>query len=728
MALQAELEKGFALHRQGKLAEAERIYTQVLQRQPENFDALHLLGLLALQTRRTRRGVDLIRKAIAINADFAPAHVNLGNGFRDLNLSREAIASYDNAIALKPDDAGAYYNRGLALQDLKRFEEALASYDRAIALKPDDATAYYNRGITLVDLNRPEEALASYDNAIALKPDYIEAYINRGNALRNLRRSEEALASYDKAIALKPGYAEIYYNRGLALHDLMRPGEALASYDKAIALKPDYTEAYNSRGNALMDLKRLEEALASYDKAFALKPDLAEFEGSRLHVKMQLCDWSDFDAECAHLISSVRNGHLTTSPFTLLAIPSSSEDQLRCAKLWMASKYPAAETPVWRGGRYGHDRLRVAYLSADFFDHPVTHAIIELFERHDRSRFEIIGFSFGADDRSEMRKRLVAAFGAFHEVRNRSDKEIAGLLHGLQVDIAVDLMGHTRNSRPGIFAYRPAPVQATYLGYPGTTGASFIDYIVADGIVAPFEHRQFYAEKIVHLPGCFLVSDTTRRIAGQAPARRDMGLPEQGFVFCCFNNSWKITPAIFDLWMRLLARVEGSVLWLSWPDAGAERNLRRETQRRGIDPSRLVFAERIPLDRHLARHRLADLFLDTLPYNAHATASTALWAGLPVLTCRGETFAGRVAASLLTAIDLPELITASLEDYERLAIELAANPKKLAGLKRKLAGNRRSAPLFNTKLSAQHLEAAYAAMVERHRAGLAPDHIVVQNS
>ncbi len=660
MDLQATLEEGFALHRRGKLAEAERLYAQVLRRQPGNFDALHLLGLLALQTRRTRQGVELIGKAIAINPGFAPAHINLGNGLRDLKRPEDAVASCDNAIALAPNLAEAYSTRGNALLDLSRFEEALASYDKAIALKPD----------------------------------YAEAYINRGNALIDLRRPEDAVASFDNAIALKPGYAE----------------------------------AHGNRGNAWQNLNRLEEALASYDRAFALKPGLMEIEGHRLHTKMRLCDWRNFDAECAHLIASVREGHVNTKPFAFLAMPSSADDQLRCAKLYAAGKHPASEKPVWRGERYDHGRIRVAYLSSDYRAHAVAYSIAEMLERHDRSRFEIAGFSFGIDDRSEIRKRLAAAFDEFHDVRRRSDREIAELLRERQVDIAVDLMGYTQDYRLGVFAHRPAPIQVNYLGYPGTTGAPYIDYIVADKIVVPLEHRKFYTEKIVHLPDCYLAGDTKRGIAGSAPARQAAGLPERGFVFCCFNNAYKITPGIFAVWMRLLHRVEGSVLWLSQANDTAIRNLRQEAGSRGIDAARLIFAPRLEgMDDHLARHRLADLFLDTLPYNAHSTASDALWAGLPVLTCRGETFAGRVAASLLDAIGLPELITATLEDYERRAAELAANPEKLTRIKQKLAGNRLTTPLFDTKLFTKHIEAAYTAMHERHKAGLAPDEIVIPN-
>jgi predicted O-linked N-acetylglucosamine transferase (SPINDLY family) len=442
---------------------------------------------------------------------------------------------------------------------------------------------------------------------------------------------------------------------------------------------------------------------------------------------MHLCDWRNIDNEWEHLISAVRNGKVNAEPFAFLSIPSTSSDQLKCAKLWNGDKYLTSKTPIWQGERYDHKRIRVAYVSADFRSHPGAYSIAGLIEQHDRSRFKIIGVSFGVDDRSEIRKRVVAAFDEFYDVRGKSDDQVAKLLHDLQIDIAIDRNGYTKDSRSGIFAHRPAPIQINYLGFVATMGTAFIDYIIADKVVAPLEHRQFYTEKIVQLPNCYQANDTKRKFAERPPTRQEVGLPQGAFVFCCFNNNYKITPAIFDIWMRILKQVEGGVFWILEDNATAAGNLRKEAEARGVNADRLIFAKRMSVADHLARHRLADLFLDTLPYNAHSTASDALWAGLPVLTCLGETFAGRVAASLLNAIHLSELITTTLEDYERLAIEIATNPEKLARIKRKLADNRLKTPLFDTKLFTKHIEAAYTAMYERHKAGLAPDHIIVPN-
>ena len=544
--------------------------------------------------------------------------------------------------------------------------------------------------------------------------------------LKELRRYAEALASYDLALSARPDYAEALNNRGSVLHELRRYAEALASCDRALRVRPDYTDALYNRGATLQELKRYEEALASYERALAIKADHPHAFGGAADCVMKLCDWDKRTRFAADLNGHVSGKKSIISPFLFLGYSGDPALQLQCARNYIENKIPLPLPPYWSGQTWHHDKLRVAYLSPDFSSHATAFLTAELFELHDRSRFEIIGVSFGVDDRSEMRRRLVAAFDEFHDVRGNSDKEVAKLLNDRQVDIAVDLAGYTTDSRPGIFAHRPVPIQVNYLGFPATMGADFIDYIIADAIVLPVEQQPYYTEKVVYLPDCYQVNDTKRKIAERTPTRQEMGLPEHAFVFCCFNNNWKITPEIFDVWMRLLHQVEGSVLWLLWDNDGAERNLRKEAQRRGIDLSRLVFAGRLPLAEHLARHRLADLFLDTLPYSAHTTASDALWAGLPVLTCKGEAFAGRVAASLLHAVGIPELITSNREDYQTLALKLARDPALLAEIKAKLVRNRDTCPLFNTERFARHIEAAYTTMWETWQRGEGPKSFSVE--
>jgi protein O-GlcNAc transferase len=718
--------RGNALQGLKRLDEALASYDKAIALKADHAEAYNNRGNALNDLKRPDEALASYDRAIALKPDHAVAYNNRGSALDDLKRLDEALASYDKAIALKPDYAEAYNNRGIALQGLKRLDEALASYDKAITLKPDYAKAYNNRGSALQDLKRPDEALASYDKAITLKPDYAEAYSNRGSAFKRLKRLDEALASYDRAIALNPDHAAVYSNRGSALKDLKRLDEALASYDKAISLKPDYAEAYANRGTVLQDLKRLDEALASYDRALSLDPDLVGAEGTRLYTKMRLCDWTHFDIECANLISHLNNSKANTPPFALLGISSSPNDQLQCAKLWIAEKYPASQKLIWQGARYRHNRIRIAYVSADLRQHPVSFLIAGMLECHDKSRFDVTGISLGPDESSEIRQRLKSAFEHFIDAETFGDEHIAKLVRSAEVDILVDLMGFTTDSRTGIFARRPAPIQINYLGFPGTMGAKYIDYILADRVVIPEEARECYSENAVYLPDSFMANDSKRKVSARLPRRSDCNLPETGFVFCSFNNGHKIVPETFNIWMSLLRQLDNGVLWLSNTNETAIRNLRREAQNRGVDPSRLVFAERVALNEdHLARHKLADLFLDTLPYNAHTSASDALWAGLPVLTCLGQTFAGRVAASLLNAIDLPELITTTPEAYEQMAIDLATHPDKLAIIKRKLAGNRLAAPLFNTRLYTRHIEAAYTAMYERHQAGLPPDHIIV---
>ena len=443
---------------------------------------------------------------------------------------------------------------------------------------------------------------------------------------------------------------------------------------------------------------------------------------------MQLCDWTNLDTECVHLNLSLSHKKANTDPLTFVSISSSPKDQLQCARLWIAEKFPLSQKPIWRGEQYNHDRIRIAYVSSDFREHAVSYLTAGIFECHDKSQFEITAISIGRDDSSDTRQRLKCSFDHFFDAETLSDKEIASRIKEAEIDILIDLNGFTQDARTDVFAQRPAPVQVNYLGYPGTMGASYMDYLIADTVLIPAPHREHCAEKIAYLPNSYMPNDLKRLISSRVFGRTEMGLPESGFVFCCFNNSYKISPRVFDRWMRILNKVDGSVLWLSKYNAKAAVNLEKEAATRGVNPNRLVFATRTPLSAdHLARQRVADLFLDTFTYNAHTTASDALWAGLPVLTCLGETFAGRVGASLLNAIRLPELITTTPEAYEQMAIDLASHPEKMAVIKRKLADNRLTTPLFDTALFTKHIEAAYAAMYERYQAGLAPDHIVVPN-
>jgi protein O-GlcNAc transferase len=603
--------------------------------------------------------------------------------------------------------------QGLALHRRGAVDEAAARYAEVLRADPANADAHYYLALISCQHGRFEEGAELARKSLAGEPKQARSHVILGRALHALGRNDDALASFDRAIALAPDLAPAHANRADVLSKIGRNAEALDSYDRALALAPDSVADWMNRGATLVALNRHDEAVSSFDRGFALDPDFAQaddFRAPRLLSKLRICDWTDVAAETAELLAMVRAEKPLSLPYAIVAIPSSPAEQLQCARRYVRDQ--PAHPPLWQGEVYGHDRLRVAYLSADFNDHPTAYLTAGLFEQHDRSRFEITALSFGQNDHSPPRRRLEAAFEHFIDVGSSSDQEIAALMRRSEIDIAVDLMGFTKDNRLGVLARRAAPVQVNYLGYPGTTGAPYMDYILADATVIPEDHDAFYAERVVRLPGTYQINDNRRAISRHTPTRGECGLPENAFVYCCFNNPQKIMPEIFDIWMRLLRASEGSVLWLIAGNSKVAANLRREAEKRGVAPERLIFAPQAGVADHLARHRLADLCLDTLPYNAHTTASDALWAGLPVLTCLGETFAGRVAASLLKAIGLDALITRTLAEYEALALRLSRDPVYLANLKDTLKRNRDTFLLFDTQSATRHIETAYQTMAE----------------
>jgi len=723
--VEAHINRGIALQALECADAALASFERALQLRPDYADALYNRGVALFALGRTQDALDSYQRALEIRPEYAEAHNNRGNALKQLERLDAALDSYDLAVKAKHDYAEAHNNRGVVLQELRRFDAALSSFERALGIKPDYAGACINHGNVLTDLGRFEDALISYERALEIKPDYAEAHNNRGNALKELRRFVDALDSFDRALKINPDYAAAYFNVGNVLAQVKRSDEALLSYDRATRIEPDYADAYFNRGNVLQEILRLDDALDSYGRALQIKPDLESLYGTWLHTRMRLCEWSDLGTHIDSLAAQVESAQRITPPFPVLSLVDSLSLQRQAALVWTNDGNSSIRLPAPGDRRGRRKKIRVAYFSADFHNHATAYLMAELFERHDRARFELTAFSFGPDIRDEMRVRLSAAFDRFLDVSAKSDKEIAELSRELEIDIAVDLKGFTQDGRHRIFSYRAAPIQVNYLGYPGTTAAQCIDYIVADRTVIPAESRAHYSEKVVYLPNSYQVNDRQRRIADKAVSRTELGLPQSGFVFCCFNNGYKITPATFDGWMRILARVDGSILWLLEDNRTASNNLRREAEARGVSAARLIFAQRIPPSEHLARHRAAGLFLDTVPCNAHTTASDALWAGLPVLTRMGESFAARVAASLLNAVGLPELITTTPEQYERLAIDLAANPRRLATIAEKLRRNRLTAPLFDTGLFTTHLEDAYTQMYERYLAGLSPAEIYV---
>jgi protein O-GlcNAc transferase len=686
-------EQGVKAHQGGRLAEAESFYAAALKAQPDFFPALRLLGALCLQQRDFDAAQDWFSRAIAAEPKSvqAPLFASRGEASLELGRAEEALGDFDRALAADPGLTATWNNHGAALNALKRFDEALVSYDRALALIPQSAAVHNNRG----------------------------------DALRELRRFDEALLSFNRALAITPSDWACLNNRAVALSQMGRMDEALESYNRALTFNPDFPAALHGRGNLFWSQKALlVPALADLDRLVEVAPDFPFARGSRMRLAMTAARWDNFDNEKALIDAGVRADRSVIEPFMYLALSDRPDDYERCASLYARSRFPA-RPPLWKDGVRRPGRIRLGYVCGEFWNHPTLYLMAGLFESHDRKQFEIFAFDNGGGDGSPLRARFDAAVENIVNIALLSDATAAAHIRAKEIDILVDLNGYSGEMRPGIFARRPAQVQVSYLAYPGTTGAPYMDYILADRVVIPEDEERFYSEKVALLPHSYQINDDNRAIA-ETPARAVAGLPADSFVFCNFNDAKKFTPATFACWMRILDQVSGSVLWLLTPDPLAQKNLKREASQRGIDPTRLIFGEMLALEKHLARLKLADLFLDGLPYGAHTTSSDALWAGLPLLTCRGHTFAGRVAASLLQAVGLSEMVMESTEAFEAMAVRLAHDPRLLGRIREKLAENRASAPLFDTERTTRDIEKAFQIMFENrdrppHGFAVAPD-------
>lgn len=757
--LAAQLVHGGLLSHLGRYTDAVAVLDKVLAREPDNRDALNdranallrmghheealqsLDRLLTLDPRhaialynrasvltaldRPDEALAVIEAACAARPGFAEALFFKGNLLRKLGQPAAALQAYEAAGAANPKHADCLNNTGDTLNELGRYADALAIFDRAVAVAPTNLEVLVNRGRTLAKLGRTAEQFAAFDQALALKPDFVPALLCRGVALTSLRRYEQALESLDRALAAAPADAKVLEARGSVLVMLGRKDDAVASYEAALGLAPT-VEALNNYGHLLRRMSKYDEAAAAYERVITLRPDFPMAKGYLWGSRLYCCDWANAAAGIDGMLTDVMAGRLTTNPFSLVQFSSSAEAQLRCAEMFALSK-KRVPTP-WAPGARAGEKLRVAYLSADLQSHATAFLMAGMFEAHDRAKFETIAISFARDDGGPYRQRLQGAFDRFIDASAMTDAEVVNLAREIEVDIAVDLKGFTHEARPDIFLDRIAPLQVSFVGYPGTWGSACMDYLVADPVIVPPGAERFYAEKILRLPDSYQPNDRARQIAAHVPTRAELGLPDQGFVFCSFNNCYKILPPVFDIWMRLLKQVPGSVLWLLATNPAAVRNLKNEAAARGVAPERLIFAPAAQQAEHLARHARADLFLDTLPCTAHTTASDALWAGLPVLTCLGETFAGRVAGSLLTAAGLPDLVTRDPAEYESRALMLAMEPGQLQEIRDRLARNRLTCALFDTEKFCRHLEAGYLAMWERQRGGLPPAHIDVPRS
>lgn len=712
------------LMEKGAIDQAANHFKIAIQIDPSNPVPYGNLGLLLLKKADFAEALENFLTALSFTPDDRELNVSCGTTLLKLGRPAEALILFDHALYLTAEYPQALMNRGVALQELKRLGEALASHEQALALRPNYAEALLNRGNVLEEMRRHHEALASYDKALAIRPDYAEAYNNRGNILLKLARHNEAFESYKKALKILPGYADAHFGLGNTLIGLTRPQEALMSYERAVASQGDFVSALLNKGKVLRELDRFDDAITAYQRVLDLAPDDTDALSETVLVHQTRCNWEELKPARERLLNSVRSRNNKVNPFVLLSIsddPALHHIAAQAHVQGMQIDWPK-DAPITA---VASERIRVGYFSADFHNHATLHLMAGLLESHDRDRFEIHAFSYGPELEDGFRSRAQNAVAKFHECSRLSHEDIIKRAQTAELHVAVDLKGHTRNARLEIFMPRVAPVQVSFLGYPGTTGAGFIDYVIADATILPMDQQAFYDEKIVHLPDTYQPNDRHRIIAKVTPSRADVGLPTEGFVYCCFNSIYKINPEFFVSATRILATVPGSVLWLLTMDQNAIARLRSAVEVQGIDPARLIFCGSLPAPEHLARYRLADLFLDTLPVNAHTTASEALWAGLPVITRLGQAFAGRVAGSLLRAGGLPELVTESIADYESLAIALGRDPARMAALKAKLAAAIPNAPLFDTIRFTRHLEDAFRMMVERHRAGLAPENFAV---
>jgi predicted O-linked N-acetylglucosamine transferase (SPINDLY family) len=688
---------------------AKIILEEIVSSDPTCSRANELLAYILWNEGNTQRGLEYLKKAVSASDcspialyEIAVIYTNQGN-------YSEAIPLFEKSLERSGGFFELYHEYGRALASNGNYQKSLAIFLKAEAIHPGSVEVLFNLGRLNELLENAENALHYYEKVLSIDASYGPALNNRAGILNDRKQYQEALASYERALSLEPNNPELLTNKGAALSNLGRHAEAVEVFTKALNISPTYFDALELATYALCTLKRYKQALSYAEKALQINPLKPYLFGFAAHLRSLICDWKSFDEDALVINKKIDDGEKVVLPFQALCMFDDPALQYQCAKIFAQGEHSTHVVRKQSPSQLATKKIRIGYFSADFGYHPVSFLIAEVFELHDRERFEVVGFSVGPNTGDPMRKRLEKSFDEFHDVVYLQDREIAKLAKDKNIDIAIDLTGYTQDSRTNIFSYRAAPVQVNYLGYPGTLGAPYIDYIIADPILIPESEQQFYTEKIAYLPHSYQPNDRLRKIADDEITRSMHGFAEDDFVFCCFNNNFKITPKVFGLWMKILQRVDQSVLWLLEDNADASNNLRKAAIAYGISERRLVFAPRAPMDKHIARMRLANLFLDTLPYNAHTTASDALWAGLPVLTCKGRSFASRVAASLLHAVNLPELIVESSEAYVETAISLARDTKRLLAMRAKLE-NSRHQPLFDTPAYVSELEKALLKM------------------
>ena len=718
---------GNILRELGRFNEAILSYENAISIDPDFFEVYFNLGVTFQDMKDYINSVNYYKKAVKNNENYPEAHNNLGVAYKELKEYDLAIKSYNKAIDLRPEYADAYSNLGILFKELGHLDKAIKCHEQVIDFQPDNADAHFNLGMILYNYGRLDSAVDCYKKAIKADTEYTEAYNNLGLILMESGILDEAKKYFENASIINPKDALAFNHLGIVYRRLHNLNDSVKYFEKAISINPSYPDAFANLGNALKDIRSYDKALINYQRAYDLNSSVEYLLGKILHTKMHLCIWDDFSRQLNELEIQINDNLKRVDAFTFMALLDNPRLQQKVSEVYAKDKFPKSNVLPEISIYTGHNKIRVGYFSGDFREHPVSSLTANLYEIHNRDQFEIYAFSFGSDTNDKMNLRIKSGVDHFHDVQSMSHKDIVLLTRSLEIDIAVDLSGLTGSGKTDIFAMSVAPVQLSYIGFLGTMGAPYYDYLIADQITIPTENQKYYSEKIAYLPS-YQINDSKEAPPEVFFTRKNFGLPETGFVFCCFNNTYKITPDTFDSWMRILKSVKDSVLIIYVNLDSARENLMKEASLRAVDPNRLIFAKRLDREQYLARYRVVDLFLDTLPYNAATTASDALRMGLPVLTCRGKSFASRMAASVISAVNLSELITETREEYESLAIELATNQVKFKKIKDKLNNNLSTAPLYDTAKFTENLESAYTIMYQRYHDGIEPDHIYIENS
>ena len=699
---------GAASKRLGNIDQAFTSLKKVTELNPEYADGHNNLGVILQDLGKFDESIDSFKTAISLKPKYSEAYNNLAITYRKNRNLEKSVNSSNKAILLNPNYAEAYNNLAITFKEQGKTNEAIELFKKAISIKPNYAEVYYNMGIFYQEQNELKTATELYMKTIQINPSYAEAYNNLATILKEQGKTNEAIELFKKTISIKPNYAEAYYNLGKIQKEKNKFEESIQFYNKALYFKSDYAEAYYNIAIIFQEQGKLKEAIDYFNKAFLIKPNYEKAQAQKLYQKAKICNWEELieDRKIVNKLGRLKNA---IPPFTMISFEDEPDNHLLRSQIYAKKNLYQKQIPLEKNTQLlKNKRLRIGYFSADFQNHATMYLMSDIFEKYNRENFEVYIYSFGkSSDSDEIRQKLKNSVDMFRDVIDLDEKNIALLSRKDKIDIAIDLKGYTRDSRPKIFAYRAAPIQINFLGYPGTIGADFMDYIIADAVIIPDNKRKSYSEKIIYLPFTYQPNSHSASSVRKNFSKNEMELPEKGFIFCCFNNSYKITPNEFNIWMRLLKRIDGSVLWLMGSNKWAENNLCREAEKRGIKSNRLIFAKKLPYYDHLARCKLGDLFLDTFNYNAHTTASDALSAGMPLVTKIGEGFAARVASSILKALDLPELITKNEEEYEALIFELATSSEKLIKIKKKLSENKLTKPLFNSKMFIKYLEDGY---------------------